>query len=60
MAEANQEKTNLKLEVSYVELTLLFDLSISASKRSLFFFFVAISEKISSLNICQVYVCINF
>jgi hypothetical protein len=25
MAEANQEKENLKLEVSYVELTLLFD-----------------------------------
>jgi hypothetical protein len=25
MAEANQEKANLKLEVSYVELTLLFD-----------------------------------
>jgi hypothetical protein len=25
MAEANQEKENLRLEVSYVELTLLFD-----------------------------------
>jgi len=57
MAEANQEKTNLKLEVSYVLLTLLFDF-IKWCIKEMSFFPLQFLRKHFSLTTCQVYICI--